>query len=202
MKYNLLIDELPTTVEVGSKTYDIESNFRTSILCEMLLQDREISDEQKAITMLDLYFGQSIPNDIEGAFDAIIWFYRGGDEPEQEQQEAESEQPTPPIRAQRVYDYDIDAPLIYAAFQSQYGIDLNAIEYLHWWKFLALFQSLHEDELIAKIIGYRSADLSKIKDKDTRNRYAALKRRYALPNPMTNEEKIAMAGSVFAGGRR
>ena len=38
---------------------------------------------------------------------------------------------------------------------SQYGIDLIDIEELHWYKFLALFKGLKDDEIISKIMAYR-----------------------------------------------
>ena len=36
---NMLIDYLPETVEIEGVEYEIESNFRTFILFEMLMQD-------------------------------------------------------------------------------------------------------------------------------------------------------------------
>ena len=53
------------------------------------------------------------------------------------------------------FDFEIDSDYIYAAFMSQYGIDLVDIEHLHWHKFLALFRGLKDDEVICKIMGYR-----------------------------------------------
>lgn len=52
-------------------------------------------------------------------------------------------------------DYTLDADYIYSAFMSQYGIDLLEIEELHWYKFLALFKGLKDDEVICKIMAYR-----------------------------------------------
>lgn len=54
-----------------------------------------------------------------------------------------------------LFDYEIDGAHIYAAFMSQYGIDLIDIEELHWYKFLALFKGLKDDEIISKIMAYR-----------------------------------------------
>ena len=71
----------------------------------------------------------------------------------------------------------------------QYKIDLNSIEYMHWWKFKALFEGLTENTQIVKIMGYRAMDLSKIKDKEEKKRYKKLQREYALPDDRTEEEK-------------
>ena len=43
---NLLIDLLPTTVDIEGIEYEINSDFRTSILFELLMQDVEIEDEE------------------------------------------------------------------------------------------------------------------------------------------------------------
>ena len=71
----------------------------------------------------------------------------------------------------------------------QYGIDLQDIEYLHWWKFKALFNGLAENTQFVKIMGYRAMDISKIKDKKEKKRYRELQRLYALPDMRTEEEK-------------
>ena len=80
------------------------------------------------------------------------------------------------------------------------GIDLCDIEYLHWWKFQALFQSLKSNTRIVEIMGYRATDLNEIKNKDERKRIARMKQIYDLPTNLTREEKIAMAGAAFGGG--
>ena len=69
------------------------------------------------------------------------------------------------------FDYVLDADYIYAAFMSQYGIDLIEIEELHWHKFLALFKGLKDDEIICKIMGYRGYE----KDDGKTDRFARLK---------------------------
>lgn len=70
-----------------------------------------------------------------------------------------------------LFDYKIDGAYIYAAFMSQYGIDLIEIEELHWYKFLALFKGLKDDEIMCKIMGYRAYE----KDDGKTDRFAKLK---------------------------
>ena len=71
----------------------------------------------------------------------------------------------------------------------QYHIDLNSTKYLHWWKFKALFNSLNEDVLFCKIMGYRAINLNKIKDKEMKKHYKKLKEFYKLPDMRSEEEK-------------
>ena len=53
---NLLIDGLPETVNIAGEKVPIEAGFRTGILFEEAINDATMSDEEKVITMLGLYF--------------------------------------------------------------------------------------------------------------------------------------------------
>ena len=78
-------------------------------------------------------------------------------------------------------------------------IDLNDIEYLHWWKFHALFRGLPSSAKIVEIMGYRGTDLGRIKSKSEQERIARMKEIYALPQELSFEDKVAMAGMAFGG---
>lgn len=193
---NILVDSLPETITVDGRDYFVNTDFRAGILFEMLVSDKTQTNEQIIQQTFDIYFTDDIPMNLKDALDEILWFYRCGYEPQKRRTRKRVEEK----HDERVFDYDIDGALIYAAFKSQYGVDLQDIEHLHWWKFNAMFQGLHDDEQISKIISYRTVDLGKISDKETRKHYAALKHKYALPDGRTVEEKISNAGSAFAGG--
>ena len=77
------------------------------------------------------------------------------------------------------FDYQCDAGYIVAAFQQAYGIDLTR-EKVHWFRFRALFAALPEDTLMAKIMSWRTMDLSEY-DGSMRAHYADLQERFALP---------------------
>ena len=55
MNHNMLVDYLPETVEIEGTEYAIETNFRTFILFEMMMQDPDLSDAEKARQGLELY---------------------------------------------------------------------------------------------------------------------------------------------------
>lgn len=44
---NLLIDKLPDTVNVGDAVYPIRTDFRISVMFELLMQDEELSSIEK-----------------------------------------------------------------------------------------------------------------------------------------------------------
>lgn len=197
---NILIDPLPLAIQVSGRELPIETDFRTGILFEQLVQSREIPQEEKIAYAVNLYFPDCFPEDADGQVQAVngmLWFYACGDE---EQTKPKESAPSDGSRtARRIYDYDVDAPLIYAAFLAQYRIDLQDIEYLHWWKFIAMFKGLTQDHKIVEIMGYRSINVAKIKNKAEREHYAALQAKYALPDNRTTEEKAAAAGALFGG---
>lgn len=100
--------------------------------------------------------------------------------------------------SKQIYSFEYDAELIYSAFMSQYGIDLQDIPYLHWWKFKAMFEGLNQDNKIVEVMSYRSINVLKIKDKEEKARIKKLQKAYALPDMRTEEEKERDFNSAFA----
>ena len=49
---NLLIDLVPNTVNIDGEEYKINSDFRYSILFELLMQDKTLSDKEKTVNAL------------------------------------------------------------------------------------------------------------------------------------------------------
>ena len=47
LEYNILIDELPKFVTISNTKLEINSDFRTGILFEQLMLDKDISDNEK-----------------------------------------------------------------------------------------------------------------------------------------------------------
>ena len=186
MNKNILLDRLPQYTNSGLK---IRTDFRESIKFELLMQDNSVNDKDKIGLALNLYYyNVKEIKDIKQAVDDILWFYRCGKDlknisSNEEKTSGDSN------KTKQIYSYEFDDQYIYSAFMEQYKIDLNSIKYLHWWKFRALLNSLNENVLFSKILGYREINLSKIKDKEMRNFYKKMKKIYALPDMRTEEEK-------------
>lgn len=180
---NILIDLLPTKVEIEGIEYEINSDFRTSMLFELLMMDDEIDDKNKIIQSLELFY-QVLPSNIDLAIEKMLWFYRCGKEIIVKKGTAKGKSST------NIYDFDYDDDYIYSAFLDQYGVDLQDIDYLHWWKFKAMFKSLKEDNEIVKIMSYRAMDLSNIKDKEQKKFYQEMKKLYEIPLSKNEIDKI------------
>lgn len=76
-----------------------------------------------------------------------------------------------------------------AAFQQAYGIDLTC-EKVHWFRFRALFAALPEETLMAKIMSWRTMDLSEYEG-SMRDHYADLQERFALPAALRGGAAVA-----------
>ena len=193
--YNMLIDLLPTTIVVGGKEYPIKSDFRTSMLFEILMLDEDIEEKEKGDIAVKLYFEDIRFINDENArevMEKILWFYTcGKSESEDEcvERQEDEEESVENYQEERIYDFDIDDIYIYTAFLQQYGIDLQDIEYMHWWKFRAMFNSLNEDCKFSKILSYRSIDLSEIEDKKQREFYSKMKEVYKIHTKASREEQ-------------
>lgn len=175
---NLILDK---TNDITPNGFLIRDDFRESIRFELLMQDNKIDDKTKVALALKLYYPE-IPNNIEKAIEDMLWFYQCGKETKTGRKERNN-------NTKQIYSYEFDDEMIYSAFMYQYKIDINSIEYLHWWKFKAMFEGLNKDNKIVEIMGYRAMDLSKIKDKEEKKRYKKLKEIYKLPDMRTQEQK-------------
>ena len=199
--HNLLTGSLPTSVSIRGREFFAETDFRTMIELEKLILDTSIDAEHRVIRILETIYTEGIPEDIEEAFQGVIYLYSCGNPPDKKRQEAKKKKNGQiEIKEKLIYDYEFDAPYIYGAFLSQYGIDLQDIPYLHWWKFQALFKSLPTTQKIVEIMGYRATETAQIKDNKERARIQKLQSIYALPQNLSTEEKVAMAGAAFSGG--
>lgn len=190
---NLLIDLVPKTVTIDNEEYEINSDFRYSILFELLMQDKTLSDKEKIVNALSLYY-PVCPKNINEAINQMIWFYRGGKDIELSKGKDKGKSDI------QIYSFEHDDDYIYAAFMDQYRIDLQDIEDLHWWKFKAMFKSLKEDNEIVKIMGYRSVDLSKIKDKEEKAYYRNMKELHKIPVSQSEREKIDKINEILLNG--
>lgn len=179
---NILIDLLPTKIEIDNEEYEINTNFRESILFELMMQDNSISEEDKIIQALELYYPK-LPKDLNKAIEGILWFYRCGKDEVENKNKGTG-------KSTNVYSFEYDDDYIYSAFLDQYGVDLQDVDYLHWWKFKAMFRGLKEDNEIVKIMGYRAMDVNKIKDKEQKAHYTKMQELYKIPINKNERNKL------------
>ncbi len=155
MKVNFVTHGLPEDVVIDGVKYLINWDFRAGMQFEDIVNS-DMEDGDKLYRLLRLYYPQ-IPANLYEAVEQMLWFYRCG---EKEQKEEKKERYQRRDAKEPAYSFSQDSAYIYAAFKEQYGIDLTTIENLHWWKFMALFESLGEDTKMSRIMYYRKANTS------------------------------------------
>lgn len=134
---------------------------------------------------------------MNSAVDGLLWFYSCG----KQWREKKAGEVEGASEIQRIYSFEYDDDYIYSAFLTQYQIDLQDIEYLHWWKFKALMRTLSSDLEFSKIMEYRSIDINSNMTKEQRDFYRRKKELYALPLPANEEEKMdAIAEALMNDG--
>ena len=183
---NILLDYLPTSFSIDGKKYEFNYDFRTSILFCLLMQDTELTEEEKILQGLQLYY-PVIPSNVEEAYEKILYFYSRGNDIEDNKKVKQGKRIFK-RNNNRAYDFEVDSDLIFTAFMTQYNINLNK-ENLHWWEFMALFNSLNDTNEIVKIMNYRTIYINSIEDKKERKTYKQLQDYYSLENVITAEEK-------------
>lgn len=147
---NVLLDRLPESVNVGGREYPIDTDFRAGIEFELAVQN----GKTQLVDYLRPWYGAvGYPQDIVGAVDAAIWFYRCG-VTEDKPKEGNGTQAK---ISRQGYCFDMDAEAILSSFWQAYRIDLTTAS-LHWWVFRALLSGLPEESEFKKRVYIRTCD--------------------------------------------
>ena len=139
---NILVDELPKIVIVGDTEYALKTDFRYALMTILAFEDQDLSNNEKASIMLQNTFDE-IPRDLQQAVVKCQWFLNAGETTEDRHE------------GPRLYSFEHDAQLIYAAFVQTHKIDLQNAN-IHWWQFLSLFMDLGKDTTFCNLVALRS----------------------------------------------
>ena len=187
---NFFYEAFPDSVHVRGKKVSVITDFREYIRLLDMLKCKELNVLQK-MSFLAQYFLDEIEIDQE-AISALTTFVvidiDSGENLKVDEQEQYGQ-------SKSLFSYEIDYPFILSGFLRDYGVDLETVEYLHWWKFRMLFDGLSEDTEIKQRIMYRGINLSDIKDKDERKRVSRIQKRIQLPAEELTDYDI---GNAFA----
>lgn len=165
--HNILIDELPETISINNNEYPINTSFRVGIMFSQLLD--EVKDPAEfQLYALRLYFDEKYKRELLNKQDTIkeiVWFFNCGFREDERKLKYIQENNIVLPPSERYYDYDYDADSIYASFIYDYGIDLQDIENLHWWKFNAMLRGLSDETRFKKILHIRTYDMTELSPK-------------------------------------
>lgn len=147
--------DLPTSLVVCGTEYEIESDYRAILDIFTLLSDRELSNEEKTIGMLGIFYKDffNMPTEHFGeAIDKCFDFINGGN--------AEEKKKEP-----KLMDWEQDFRFIIAPINNVAGTEVRSLKYLHWWTFLSYYYEIG-DCFFAQIVRIRELKAKgKLKDK-------------------------------------
>lgn len=182
---NVLVDDFPDAVEIDGEIYAINTDFQSCLLCILAFEDETLTPyEQAAILLHNLYPEQ--PPNLQAAIDEGIRFLNRGDDDDNDGK--------PITHKARVYSFEKDADLIFAAFRQTHGVDLKTAD-LHWWAFIALFMDLGSETTFCSLVSLRKRVLDGTATKDEQKLYLKLKDWAAIKQPdrRTPEQKAKSA---------
>lgn len=159
-----MFTEKARTIMIDGVKTPVDPDFR--LMCRLYNGENVLADF--------FFAGLPVGVSMEKAVDAMLDFYLDGIAPFRDKEEKKGEE----RRSLPVFDFKEDEALFYAAFLSEYGIDLNRAK-LHWFEFCALFKGLSDECRLKQVIQVRSTKMSDVPKYD-RARMARLKQVYAL----------------------
>ena len=169
----------PEYAEVAGVRYKINTDYRVALRCFEVIEDTEISDEERALAVIYLLFGV-VPTDHLDDFLRIAGDYlRCGKK--QETQAA----------AERDIDFIADEEYIIASFMSDYRIDLPRTD-MHFWQYIQLIQGFTERSIMSRVREIRSYDMDELKDPKSRAKMVKAKEAVALPERFSKAEQEAI----------
>jgi hypothetical protein len=173
-----MIGQLPKSLLIGSKLYRINSDYRVALLIFEAMGDPDLTAAEKAIVAVQCLYTDDIPGDaLQEAVKCAYWFLDGGDMPKE-------------TRAQvKLLDWQQDESIIFPAVNKVAGYETRAVDYLHWWSFLGMFNEIGEG-LFATVVGIRlKRSKGKKLEKWEREFYNEHKSMICLRRQLSAEEK-------------
>lgn len=136
---------LPKSISLGGREYAIRSDYRVTMDIFEILNDVDLTDEERGQLALLFFYEEEIPFELEAEATAgLFWFIRGGREEHGN------------VSNRRLMDWEQDYPLIIAPVNRIIGHDVRGDEYLHWWTFLSAFMEIG-DCTFSQVLHIRTA---------------------------------------------
>ena len=189
---NFFYEAFPDSVCVRGEEISIITDFREYIRLLDMLKCEELNDTQKT-ELLSEYFLDEILID-EEAIAALTEFVlmdteekKTEEDPSEDQKDQEEQDGS----QKNLFSYEIDYPFILSGFLRDYGIDLETVDYLHWWKFCAMFSDLSPDTTFENMRVFRDKHNRGLLTKEERQIWAEnvelLDLNYEPPDAETRE---------------
>ena len=94
-------------------------------------------------------------------------------------------------KGQQTYDFAQDSAMIIASMRQVYGLTLEELKQMHWWEFLALFNSLPDECFFSRILQIRTMKIDPKASPERKAEIKKAKKSVALIDTRTPEQKEA-----------
>ena len=143
---------LPLQFEIDNQPFRIRNkgDFRTVFSCFNILYDNELSELEKTLVCLMVFYEDFDDVDAvlkcpyrEELIKKMLWFFDCGQDYTQTKQQV------------KLIDWDADANLICSAINNVAGKEIRSEENLHWWTFVGYYMAIG-DCALSNIVAIRS----------------------------------------------
>lgn len=169
----------PEYAEVAGKRYKINTDFRVALRCFDVIEDEYICDEERALAVIYLLFGEVPTDNLEDFLRIAGDYLRCGEKAETQ------------MSAEKDMDFTADEKYIAASFMSDYQIDISRAD-MHFWQYIHLVQGFTDRSVMSRVREIRNYDLEELKDPKTRAKMAKAKEAVALPEKFSRADKEAI----------
>lgn len=169
----------PEYAEVAGEKYKINTDYRVALRCFEVIDDASICDEERALAVIYLLFGDVPTNHLDDFLRIAGTYLRCGEKENND-------------TAERDMDFKADEKYIIASFMSDYQIDLARTD-MHFWQYIQLIQGFTERSVMSRVREIRNYDMEELKDPKSKARMAKAKEAVALPEKFTRAEQEAIA---------
>ena len=174
---------LPIEIEIDGISYPINKNGDYRVILDVIsaLNDDTLSDNEKAICTLGIFYNFNVPENTQEAVNKMMDFINCGEEPEQVEQ---TKQP--------MMNWEHDFNVLVAPINKALGVEVRSVPYLHWWTFISGYMEIGECQF-STIATIRQKKQKGAKlDKWEQEFYNENRKRVDLKVKYTSEEKDFM----------
>lgn len=165
-------------VKVGKELYPINTDFRVGLRCNEVAQDESIGNVERVMAVIYILYGDKGLEDTHNharLYELAIKYLNRG--------EALKQQGKPNM------DFTQDEQYIYSSFMGEYKINLDDIDYLHWYRFLDLLNGLTDTAVLNRVRGIRDIDLSEITDRKQKQKAIEAMKSVELKKKISKEKQ-------------
>lgn len=144
------IYDLPTSVEINGQEWEINSDYRAVLDICIALSDPELNETERAIVVLTIFypdFEEMDVADYEEALTEAMVFVNNGKRVSKGDKSS---------NGPKLIDWEQDFNLMIGPINAVAGVEIRALDYLHWWTFVSYYNEIDGDCTFAQVVQIRN----------------------------------------------